>query len=94
MIAEQPIESDEDNMNVDPDFVPPTFFIDEIEKQYRRLQLDYLTEALDTERIRYQISSDIEDMSATSLNYFKRMHQEMQISLMNKFCSFVAPGQE
>lgn len=89
-------ESDETNSDVDmdPDCVPSVPIIDENERQKRRKKLDALSEILETDRIRYQIASNIQDMSDTSLKYFQRKYQEMQNSLMNKFCSFVAPGQE
>lgn len=95
VIKQEPVEEEsDDNMETDPDFVPPVLIIDENERQCRRQKLDSLSEILETDRIQYQIASDIEVLSDVSLKYFRSKYQEMQNSLTKKFCSFVAPGQE
>lgn len=94
-IAQNPEEVEfDDNMDIDPDFVPSAPIIDEEERQYRRQKLDSLSEILETGRIQYQIASDIKVMFDIYLKYFHLKYQEMQNSLKEKFCSFVAPGQE
>lgn len=77
--------------DADPDFVP-TQFLDDDEKRKRRTQLD--SDALNTEHIRLQVSSNLSDTSSISLDYFRRMHRNMQNNLTEMFCKLVAPGQE
>lgn len=90
-MTEEQMSCDDEN---DPDYVVSVPFLDDKEKLNRRTQLDSLSNILGSDRVRYQINSNIHDMSSVSLNYFRRTHQEMQNNLTNKFCYLVAPGQE
>lgn len=78
----------------DPDFAALKSLMDEADKASRRQRLDILTDILETERVRYQISSNINIMSPKSLAYFANIYKKLQKNLTDKFCSFVAPGQE
>lgn len=94
MMEDEPMECDEDEMDADPDFVPTTPFLDDDEKENRRKQLDCLTDVLEIERIRFQVTSNLMDMSPPTLDYLRRMYKNMQHNLIEKFCLLVAPGQE
>lgn len=88
------MSSEDDDNSDDPDFVPEIPFLDDEEKLVRRTQLDSLTSTLGVDRIRFQLTSHIEDVDIKSLNYLRRSHQGMQNRLTDEFCRLVAPGQE
>lgn len=94
MRGDEPMDCDEDDIDADPDFVPATPFLDDAEKLNRKTELDCLTESLGTKNIRFQVASNINNMSPISHDYLGRMHKNIQNNLTEKFCNLVAPGQE
>lgn len=91
---DESMECDNDSDAEDSTYVPETVISDDDDKMLRRHQLDDLTNALGVERVRFQINSNIQDMSTSSINYFRHLHAVMQSNLTDKFCSLVAPGQQ
>jgi hypothetical protein len=89
MIYEEP---DEDAG--DTNYIPQKCVMDEKEKLKRREQLDSLADIFGLKRVRYQINSDIENMSIGSLNYFRGVHEQIQNKVTETFCYLVAPDQE
>lgn len=88
--------ADIDKIDVDEDeeFLPRVTIVDYNDKQKRRIQLDSLTTALGIERVPYQLSSKISELSPVSLDHFRRLHQDMQKQLTERFYYLAAPGQE
>lgn len=84
--------SDEDES--DTDVYQPDLVIDKLDKSKKRAQLDSLTNLLGVKRVRFQINSNIEDMSNSSLNYFRGIHKQLQTNLTDTFCRLVAPEQD
>jgi hypothetical protein len=87
-------ESEEDDIHHDPNFVPSRSLIDHNEIANRRKNLDSLTEIFGIERVRFQVNSDIENLEAKTLSYFRTKHQQFQSKITDTFCHLVAPGQE
>lgn len=89
MMAEEETDEDEN----DPEDYQPHSTVDELDKSKKREQLDCLTNLLGIKRVRFQINSNIEDMSNSSLNYFRGVHNHLQAALTDTYCELVAPGQ-
>lgn len=65
------IACEDDDNDGDPDFVPAEPFVDDQEKQTRREELDSLASTLGVERVSWQLTSNMEDVEPTSLQYFE-----------------------
>lgn len=73
---------------------PCESIIDDDERNLRRAKLDNLTSIFGIDRIRYQLKTDVTQVSNQTLNYFRNTHRLMSDRLTDVFCELVAPGLE
>lgn len=60
----------------------------------RREQLDVLTQIFEIDRVRFQLQTDISNVSDRTLSYFRNIHRQLKDKLTDTFCRLVAPGLE
>lgn len=56
--------------------------------------MDKLTEIFEIDRVRFQLTTNVTDVSDTTLNYFRCIHRKLLEKLTDVFCNLVAPGLE
>lgn len=89
------LEDEDSNIDIeDEDYNTSVSMIDDDEKRIRREKLDKLTDIFKIDRVRYQLTSYVSDVSNTTLNYFRNIHRQLAEKLTDVFCSLVAPGLE